>query len=112
MIRLIAGGMAALALAGCASFIPITKEKPAEQVAAQSSEECNVRDFAYATELPKGAQHLGPVAVEPQASDEETYLELRRRVCELGGDALSQPAWVKEPSEDHARLTANAWSLP
>ena len=111
MIRLIAAGVAALVFAGCATFIPISKEKPPQQAAA-SSDECNVRDFPYATDLPKGAQPLGQVAVEPQASDEDTYLELRRRICELGGDALSQPAWVKEPTEDHARLTANAWSLP
>jgi hypothetical protein len=111
MIRSTASIVLALLLGGCATFIPIGSAKPAQQVAPPSNE-CNVRDFVYATELPKGAQHLGQVAVEPQASDEETYLELRRRICELGGDALSQPAWVKEPSEDHARLTANAWSLP
>ena len=111
MIRLMAGSVLALSLAGCATFIPIARPAQAE-VAAPSSDECHVRDFVYATELPKGAQSLGPVAVEPQASDEETYLELRRRICELGGDALSQPAWVKEPTEEHARLTANAWALP
>ena len=112
MIRLIAGSVLALSLAGCATFIPIAPPAKAEVAAPSSEDECQVRDFVYATELPRGAQPLGPVAVEPQASDEETYLELRRRICELGGDALSQPAWVKEPTEEHARLTANAWALP
>lgn len=73
---------------------------------------CNVRDFAAATDLPKGSKNLGWVTVEQQASDEETYLLLRKKICELGGDALSQPAWVKGPTEEQPKLTANAWELP
>ena len=111
MIRSIAASVVALLFGACTTVIPIKKEAPPQTV-AEASNECNVRDFVYATDLPRGAQPLGQVAVEPQASDEETYLELRRRICELGGDALSQPAWVKEPTEDYARLTANAWALP
>ena len=51
-------------------------------------------------------------AVDQAENDEETYLALRKKICEMGGNALSQPAWVKDPSEDKPRLTANAWTLP
>lgn len=73
---------------------------------------CNVRDFAAATDLPQGAKNLGWVTVEEQGSDEETFLLLRKKICELGGDALSQVAWVKGPTEERPKLTANAWVLP
>jgi hypothetical protein len=73
---------------------------------------CNVRDFASATDVPSGARSLGWVTVDQQETDEATYLLLRQRICELGGDALSQPAWVKAPSDESPRLTANAWTLP
>jgi hypothetical protein len=52
------------------------------------------------------------VEVEIQDTDEDTFIALRQRICEMGGDALSQPTWVKDPSDDKPRLTANAWSLP
>lgn len=73
---------------------------------------CNVRDFTNATELPTGSKNLGWVTVDQQSSDEDTYLLLRQKICELGGNALSQPAWVKDPSAEIPKLTANAWVLP
>lgn len=113
MIRSTALILAVLALSSCATMLPIKKANSDQQEqTAAAANECNVRDFVYATDLPKGSRPLGPVAVEPQASDEDTFLELRRRICEIGGDALSQAAWVKEPSEQGAKLTANAWVLP
>jgi hypothetical protein len=94
------------------TFIRPTSDDEAQGQAARVGYNCNVRDFASATDIPAGARPLGPVEVEPQASDDETFIALRQRICELGGDALSQPAWVKDPSEEKPRLTANAWSLP
>lgn len=88
-----------------------TEQKQEEEVYVPRGG-CNVRDFASATDVPEGARNLGWVEVEEQASDEETFLLLRKKICELGGDALSQPAWEKAPSEDRPRLTANAWVLP
>ncbi len=73
---------------------------------------CNVRDFASATDLPEGAQNLGWVTVPQLETDDATFLELRKKICELGGDALSQAAWVKGPGDEERALTANAWTLP
>ena len=70
------------------------------------------RDFASATDLPEGARNLGWVEVPQLESDEASFLELRKRICELGGDALSQAAWVKGPGDEQRVLTANAWALP
>jgi hypothetical protein len=98
--------------AGCArSDIRPLPERTEQQVYVPPGG-CNVRDFPSATDVPQGSQNLGWVTVDQQETDEATYLLLRQKICELGGDALSQAAWVKSPSEELARLTANAWSLP
>ena len=74
---------------------------------------CMVQDFDFATDLPDGAKNLGWVVVaQADAGDEGTYLELRRQICALGGDALSQPAWVREGEDEQPKLKANAWLLP
>jgi hypothetical protein len=94
------------------TFIKPTSDDEAQRQAAGVGDNCNVRDFPSATDVPAGSRPLGPVEVEPQASDDETFIALRQRICELGGDALSQAAWVKDPGDESPRLTANAWSLP
>ena len=112
MIRPTAAVLLGLLSASCArTFIQPTADED-EQQQARRVHSCNVRDFPSATEVPTGARPLGPVEVESQASDEDTFVALRQRVCELGGDALSQPTWVKDPNDEKPRLTANAWSLP
>jgi hypothetical protein len=111
-VRLL-GCVALLALCGgCArTFIaPASAQKG--QSASQAQSRCNVRDFDSATDLPQGARSLGPVSVPQGETDEATYVDLRRKICELGGDALSQPAWVKGPEDEKPQLTANAWALP
>jgi hypothetical protein len=111
-VRLL-GCVALLALCGgCArTFIPPASAQKA-QSAAQVRNTCNVRDFDSATDLPQGARSLGPVSVQQAESDEATYVALRQKICELGGDALSQAAWVKGPEDEKPQLTANAWALP
>jgi hypothetical protein len=49
--------------------------------------------------------------VSQAENDEETYLALRKKICEMGGNALSQPAWVKDPDDEKPQLKANAWAL-
>jgi hypothetical protein len=111
MIRPTAAVLLGLLSASCVrTFIQPTSDDEQEQYGRTYS--CNVRDFASATEVPTGSRPLGSVEVETQATDEDTFIALRQRVCELGGDALSQPTWVKDPSDEKPRLTANAWSLP
>lgn len=74
---------------------------------------CDVRDYPAATDLPDGAKNLGWVQVPVQAQDEDTYLMLRKAICDMGGDALSQIAWTYEPGRRQAvALKANAWLLP
>jgi hypothetical protein len=74
---------------------------------------CDVHDYPAATDLPDGAKNLGWVQVPVQAQDEETYLMLRKAICDMGGDALSQLAWTYEPGRRQAvALKANAWLLP
>jgi hypothetical protein len=107
--------LAALALtSGCFTRTTISARpqppKPPPTYVDQSG--CQVHDFAAATDLPVGSRNLGWVKVEEQESDEATYVLLRQKICELGGDALSQPSWEKLPSADKPFLQANAWVLP
>jgi hypothetical protein len=77
-----------------------------------------VQDFENATEVPSGAKNLGWV-LQPQVrdadgkeDDEATYVQLRKRICEMGGDALSQPSWVQDVEDGTHKLKVNAWLLP
>jgi hypothetical protein len=115
--RLGAGTLAllgALSLFGCTqrtSISAVPRPKPQEPAyVAQGG--CNVRDYTAATDVPSGARNLGWVRVEQQESDEATFVALRQKICELGGDALSQAAWVKDPGEERPYLQAHAWELP
>lgn len=73
---------------------------------------CEVRDFESANELPAGSKNLGWVAAESTGNDEETIRLLRKKICDLNGDALSGMAWVPAREGDKLELRANAWALP
>jgi hypothetical protein len=98
-------------LAGCRTSIK-PYVKPAPNLVYVGDKSCNVYDYQGATEVPDGAQNLGWVEVEMAATDDETFVLLRQKICELGGDALSQPAWVRSGSDESTQLKANAWVLP
>jgi hypothetical protein len=110
-VRACALFLALFAATGCRTQIVATK-RPPPKVVYVGEKQCNVYDFAGATDVPDGSHNLGWVEVPQQATDEETYVKLREKICELGGDGLSQPAWVREQDEELPRLKANAWSLP
>jgi hypothetical protein len=109
----VAAALALLALAaGCRTTIaPLTKQEP--KVVYVGDRSCTVYDFVAATDVPEGAKSLGWVSVKKAETDEETFVKLREKICEMGGDALSQVAWVREVDEyEPSTLKANAWALP
>ncbi len=112
-IRLVFVGLGLAFLStGCRTTLSAVKRPPPVQVYI-GEKSCSVYDFASATDVPEGAKNLGWVTVARAADDDQTFLKLREKICELGGDALSQPAWVHEANEYAANtLKANAWSLP
>jgi hypothetical protein len=89
---------------------PVKKDKPTPAYVGDQS--CNVYDFPTASDVPDGSHNLGWVSVPIAESDEETFIKLRQKICEMGGDAFSQPAWVRESTDEQPSLKANAWSLP
>lgn len=105
-VGLVAGGLGA-----CATQIKATKERPDPGLYV-ADDECVVRDYPGATDVPDGARNLGWVSVRTEESDEETLIKLRKKVCEVGGDAMSQVAWVRETGDPELRLKGNAWALP
>ena len=101
------------ASAGCVSRTAISPVKPpAPAIVYVGEKRCMVYDFTSATDVPDGAKNLGWVGVKQTGTDEETYVALRTKICEMDGDALSQAAWVREPGDDTPVLKANTWSLP
>ncbi len=74
--------------------------------------QCNVQEFPAATDVPAGAKPLGWISVDSTGDDQATMELLRKKICEKGGDALSQAAWVKAPGQESPELKANAWELP
>jgi hypothetical protein len=101
-----------LALAGCRTTIkPVVK--PAAKLVYVGEKSCSVYDFEAATDVPEGATNLGWVTVKKAETDDDTFAKLREKICAMGGDALSQPAWVRLAGEyEPTHLKANAWSLP
>ena len=101
-------------LAACRTEIaPIVRHVEPTQARYTKDKECNVHDYPNATDLPTASRNLGWVEVERSGTDEETYTALYTKICSLGGDAMSQLAWVKESGEsDATKLRANAWELP
>ncbi|MFZ5468983.1 MAG: hypothetical protein ACOZIN_06035 [Myxococcota bacterium] len=111
MKRFCALAVVAAACTPRTQLVPV--RKPVAQEVYVGEKRCDVYDYVHATDLPDGAQNLGWVVVERAETDEETYLELRKKICELGGDALSQLAWLTDPGQpEPTKLKANAWSLP
>ena len=106
------GLWALVALSGCRTPIkPLVKATP--KVVYVGDKSCQVYDFEAATDVPEGATNLGWVTVGKAETDDDTFVKLRQKICEMGGDALSQPAWVHQAGEYEAtHLKANAWALP
>ncbi len=110
----LAAAVLGAAATGCSArtLIHPAPQEEAPTVAYTPEGGCNVRDFPSATEVPAGSRNLGWVSVDQEGTDEETFLRLRQKICERGGNAQSQAAWVKGPSDETPKLTANAWVLP
>lgn len=116
MRRLILG--TALVLTSCRTEIqPIVKgDAPARRAVARGPAECHVHDYPTATDVPSGAKSLGWVKVDRQATEEATFELLRKKVCEIGGDAMSQMHWIRASGASVAdqpiELEGNAWAMP
>lgn len=110
--------LGALLLAACRTEIqPIVKgDGPAKKLTARGPAECHVHDFPTATDVPSGAKSLGWVKIDRLENDEATFEALRKKVCELGGDAMSQLHWIRASGASVAdppvELEGNAWSIP
>ena len=100
-----------LALVGCRSAIPVRRPENARPVYV-GERKCDVQHFDLGAELPSGSSNLGWVSVPKQGSDDETLDLLHAKICELGGDAHSQLAWVQEMGQETMELKANAWVMP
>ncbi len=90
-------------------------DTPRAAVSEPQPGECNVQDFPSYSDVPEGAKNLGSVSVERQASDEDTYLALRKAVCEKGGDAMSSLRWlhtIGKKDGPPTDLEATVWLLP
>ena len=79
--------------------------------------ECEVHDYAMATDVPKDSQNLGWISVKHgENTDEQSFEALRKAVCAKGGNAFSQAHWIRAPNASIAdrpvELEANAWLTP
>ena len=110
---LVALGVVAVAgMVGCRTNIS-SYTKPPPNLVYVGDKSCNVYDFSGATDVPEGAKNIGWIEVDKAESDDDTFVQLRQKICEQGGDALSQAAWVHKPGEyEPTTLRANAWVLP
>jgi hypothetical protein len=86
--------------------------KPEPKTVYVGEKGCDVYDFASAADIPEGAKNLGWVTVPYTGNDDDTFIKLRQKICELGGNALSQPSWDRDSMEGEPNLKANAWALP
>jgi hypothetical protein len=120
MIReALALAIVAASTAGCMSRteLKVEHKRPDPAPVYVGDRSCMVRDFEFATDLPEGSKNLGFVTVaevqtEGKDDDEATYVAVRKKICEMGGDALSQAAWIREMDDEHPKLKVNAWALP
>ena len=104
-----------LALSACRTELAVVPQAAEQEKTYYVDQECTVRDYPGAADVPVGAITLGVVRVSRAASDEETYLKLREAICAKGGDALSQLRWVLELGKFTGAptdLEADAWRLP
>lgn len=103
---------------GCRTEIQplVMGERTARRVGPRGPAECQVRDFPSATDVPPRSKNLGWIRVERLESDEATFEALRKRVCELGGDAMSQMRWIRASGasvvDPPIELEGNAWATP
>lgn len=98
------------------SIRPVAEEKPEPIRSRQAGSGCEIQDFDMAAELPAGSKNLGWLRI-PWAGDEDSsFAALRKKVCEMGGDALSQIHWLRPSGTSVAEpptvLEANVWLLP
>lgn len=106
-----------LLFAGCRTEIqPLVKGEAAGPRSRLRNAECQMRDYPGATDVPAGAKSLGWVKIDRLATDEATFEALRKKVCEMGGDAISQMHWIRASGASVAdppvELEGNVWSLP
>jgi hypothetical protein len=107
-----------LVFAGCRTEISpqVREDAPVTKRGPRADAECSVRDYPTATDMPVGSKSLGWVKMERQATDDATFEALRKKVCEMGGDAISQMHWIRAPGASVAdppiELEASAWVTP
>lgn len=106
-----------LLFASCRTEIqPLVKGEARARLSPRGPAECHVHDFPTATDVPSGSKSLGWVKVDRLENDEVTFQALRKKVCELGGDAMSQMHWIRASGASVAdapvELEGNAWSMP
>ncbi|MCL2626196.1 MAG: hypothetical protein FWD46_05215 [Cystobacterineae bacterium] len=100
-----------IAVLACRTHIPVVVQKPAQESTGRTT--CSVRDYASAVALPSGSVDLGRLEIPRQEEEENTYVMLHQKVCDMGGDALSGMRWEVELGQPKPRaLSANAWKLP
>lgn len=107
--------IAGLALVSCRTEIqPIVRGAPVKKQKAKGV--CEVHDYQNTTDLPAGAKPLGVVKVAMQKNDDETFEKLRKEICALGGDGVSQMHWLRPSgasvADSPTELEGNAWILP
>ena len=108
--------LGAILFAGCRTEIqPVVRGEIARKQSPRGPAECHVHDFPTATEVPAGAKSLGWVKIDRLQNDEVTFETLRKKVCELGGDAISQMHWIRASGASVAdppiELEGNAWAM-
>ncbi len=105
---------AALSVCACRTEIkPALIADPTPVKKVRLSTECDVHDYPSGTDVPAGSKNIGWVEVTREGDDDATFLKLRQKVCNLGGDAMSSITWERQSGEDRPSvLRANAWSLP
>ena len=106
-----------LLLLGCRTEIqPVIKGEAAKSRMRERNADCQFRDYPTATDVPEGARGLGWAKVDRLATEELTFESLRKKVCEMGGDAVSQMHWIRASGASVAdapvELEGNVWSLP
>lgn len=106
-----------LVLVGCRTEIqPVLKGEVTRSRMRERNAECQFHDFPTATDVPEGSKSLGWVKVDRLATEELTFEALRKRICEMGGDAVSQMHWIRASGASVAdapvELEGNVWSLP
>ena len=114
MVSLLALVIVSAVVTGCRTEIkPALMADNAPTKRVRLSTDCDVRDYPSGTDVPTGSKNIGWVEVEREGDDDATFLKLRTKVCNMGGDAISSITWERKSGDDRPSvLRANAWSLP